>query len=53
MIGRPLGGEPTPGDESKEVRWVSPSDALDYTMDRAMRTRIGDYLRADPSPVII
>src|ERR1700722_20038401 len=32
MTARPIGGEPTPSDESKEVRWVSPSDVLDLTM---------------------
>jgi 8-oxo-dGTP pyrophosphatase MutT (NUDIX family) len=53
MTARPLGGEPTPSDESKEVHWVSPSDALGLTMDRAMRIRINDYLRGDSSPVII
>jgi 8-oxo-dGTP pyrophosphatase MutT (NUDIX family) len=53
MTARPLAGEPTPSDESREVRWVSQSDAIGYTMDRAMRTRIADYLRGDPSPVII
>ncbi|MDB6014690.1 MAG: hydrolase [Gammaproteobacteria bacterium] len=53
MTARPLAGEPTPSDESKEVRWVSPSDVVGYTMDRAMRVRIADYLRGDPSPVII
>src|ERR1700733_11232638 len=52
MTARPLGGTPTPSDESKEVHWVSPSDALNLTMDRAMRIRINDYLRGDSRPVI-
>jgi hypothetical protein len=50
---RLLGGEPTPSDESKEVHWVSPSDALGLTMDRSMRIRINDYLRGGSHPVII
>ena len=52
LTARPLGGEPTPSDESKEVHWVSPSDALRLTMDRSMRIRINDYLRGDPRPVV-
>jgi ADP-ribose pyrophosphatase YjhB (NUDIX family) len=53
MTARPLAGEPTPSDESKEVHWVSTSDALGLTMDRAMHRRINDYLRGDSRPVII
>jgi hypothetical protein len=53
MTARPLGGTPTPSDESKEVHWVSPSDALGLTMDQAMHRRINDYLRGDSDPVII
>jgi ADP-ribose pyrophosphatase YjhB (NUDIX family) len=53
LTGRPLSGEPTPSDESKEVHWVSPSDVLDLTMDRSMRIRINDYLRRDSSPVVV
>jgi ADP-ribose pyrophosphatase YjhB (NUDIX family) len=53
LTGRPLGGVPTPSDESKEVHWVSASDVLGLTMDRSMRIRINDYLRGDSSPVII
>jgi len=53
MTARPLAGEPTPSDESKEVRWVSPADAVGWTMDRAMHIRINDYLREDPRPVIV
>jgi ADP-ribose pyrophosphatase YjhB (NUDIX family) len=52
LTGRPLGGEPTPSDESREVHWVSPSDVLSLTMDRSMHLRINDYLRGDLPPVI-
>jgi ADP-ribose pyrophosphatase YjhB (NUDIX family) len=53
MTARPLGGEPTPSDESKEVRWVSLADVAGYAMDPSMRSRISDYLRGDSRPVII
>lgn len=52
LIARPLGGHPTPSDESIEVRWVPPAEALDYSMDRAMRSRIGHYLERRTTPVI-
>jgi ADP-ribose pyrophosphatase YjhB (NUDIX family) len=53
LTARPLAGQPTPSDESKEVRWLAPSELAGYTMDQAMRRRVTDYLRGDPSPVII
>jgi 8-oxo-dGTP pyrophosphatase MutT (NUDIX family) len=53
LTGRPLGGEPTPSDESTEVHWVSPSAVLGLTMDRSMRIRITDFLRVGSHPVII
>ncbi|WP_432831442.1 NUDIX hydrolase [Dactylosporangium sp. CA-092794] len=47
---RPLGGEPTPSDESREVVWVSP-DAIDgLTMHRSMRMRIEHYLTRAGKP---
>jgi ADP-ribose pyrophosphatase YjhB (NUDIX family) len=47
---RPISGQPTPSDESREVHWVPP-DAIDsLTMDRSMRTRINRYLTADGAP---
>jgi 8-oxo-dGTP pyrophosphatase MutT (NUDIX family) len=48
----PVGGEPTPSEESREVRWVHPSDLASYTMDRSMRRRVDDYLRGPGTPVI-
>ena len=53
LTARPIGGEPTTSDESTEVRWVAPTEAQMLTMDRAMRSRINDYLSENPSPVII
>lgn len=52
LTARPIGGEPTPSDESTEVRWLRPSDIDNYTMDRSMRLRIGDYLSGQHSPVL-
>jgi 8-oxo-dGTP pyrophosphatase MutT (NUDIX family) len=48
---RPVGGEPTPSDESSEVRWIHPDDIPALQMDHTMRSRIlDDYLRGDQSP---
>jgi hypothetical protein len=52
LTARPLGGQPTPSDESTEVRWVPSAEAQSYTMDRAMRSRIAHYLERRASPVI-
>ncbi|GAA3077462.1 NUDIX hydrolase [Streptosporangium carneum] len=44
LTARPVSGEPTPSDESREVRWV-PRDQIDsLTMDRSMRLRLGHFL---------
>ncbi|MFI6457989.1 NUDIX hydrolase [Streptosporangium amethystogenes] len=52
LCGRPISGEPTPSDESREVRWV-PRDQIDsLTMDRSMRLRIGHYLAGAAGPYI-
>src|ERR1700759_5056972 len=53
LTGRPIGGTPTPSDESTEVRWVPPSEVTGYTMDRSMRMRIGQFLDRPASPVLI
>lgn len=45
-----LGGEPTPSDESREVRWVAPDAVGALQMDRSMRLRIGHYLAGGPKP---
>jgi ADP-ribose pyrophosphatase YjhB (NUDIX family) len=47
---RPLGGEPTPSDESREVRWVAPDGVGALPMDRSMRMRIDHYLAFDQGP---
>jgi ADP-ribose pyrophosphatase YjhB (NUDIX family) len=38
------GGQPTPSDESSEVRWIPPEELAGYQMDRSMRLRIEHYL---------
>jgi ADP-ribose pyrophosphatase YjhB (NUDIX family) len=43
---RPVGGTPTPSDESTEVRWVPPTEIGSLPMDRSMRMRIDQYLTA-------
>ncbi|MEV6847222.1 NUDIX domain-containing protein [Actinoplanes sp. NPDC051411] len=43
---RPVGGTPTPSDESTEVRWVPPREIGSLPMDRSMRMRIDQYLTA-------
>jgi 8-oxo-dGTP pyrophosphatase MutT (NUDIX family) len=52
LTAHPIGGQPTPSDESTEVRWVPPAEIQDYAMDQAMRLRIGHYLENRASPVI-
>ncbi|HEY8474308.1 MAG TPA: NUDIX domain-containing protein [Natronosporangium sp.] len=47
---RPIGGEPAPSDESKEVRWVAPDEVTSLPMDRSMRMRITHYLSSDEKP---
>jgi ADP-ribose pyrophosphatase YjhB (NUDIX family) len=52
LTARPLSGQPTPSSETSQVRWVPATEVLDYTMDRSMRIRVGDYLDRKESPVI-
>jgi 8-oxo-dGTP pyrophosphatase MutT (NUDIX family) len=52
LTARPYGGQPTPSNESSEVRWVSASDLPGYTMGRSMRIRIDDFLSRKDTPVI-
>lgn len=44
---QPVAGEPTPSDESREVRWIAQTELPTLTMDRSMRMRIAHYLAAD------
>ena len=53
LIARPMSGKPTPSSETSEVRWISASEVLNFTMDRSMRIRIKHYLNHTEAPVII
>jgi ADP-ribose pyrophosphatase YjhB (NUDIX family) len=53
LTARPLSGQPTPSNETSEVRWVPASTVPEYTMDRSMRIRVNDYLAGKESPVVI
>ncbi|MFC6086804.1 NUDIX hydrolase [Sphaerisporangium aureirubrum] len=52
LTARAVSGEPTPSDESREVRWVRRDEAERYPMDRSMRLRIGHYLSGAARPYI-
>jgi len=52
LTARPTGGNPTPSDESTEVRWVPSSEVGRYGMDRSMRLRIEHYVEHRESPVV-
>jgi ADP-ribose pyrophosphatase YjhB (NUDIX family) len=47
---RPIGGEPTPSDESREVHWVAPDKIGSLQMDRSMRMRLEHYLAGNEKP---
>ncbi|WP_432978165.1 NUDIX domain-containing protein [Dactylosporangium sp. CA-233914] len=49
---RPLGGEPTPSDESREVAWVAPGVVGGLVMHRSMRMRIEHYLTGGGRPYL-
>lgn len=50
VTARPVGGAPTPSDESREVRWLPPEAIDALQMDRSMRMRIGHYLAGNETP---
>lgn len=52
LTARPIGGHPTPSDESTEVRWVPRDQIGAYAMDRSMRMRIEHYLADTGRPHI-
>jgi ADP-ribose pyrophosphatase YjhB (NUDIX family) len=47
---RPIGGDPTPSHESREVRWVSPDEVASLPMDRSMWMRLAHYLAGSGTP---
>ncbi|MEU6429546.1 NUDIX domain-containing protein [Microbispora sp. NPDC046973] len=44
LTAQAVSGEPTPSDESREVRWVPRDQVEALPMDRSMALRIGHYL---------
>lgn len=52
LTARPVSGEPTPSDESREVRWVPREEITGLPMDRSMRMRIEHYLAGAARPYI-
>jgi ADP-ribose pyrophosphatase YjhB (NUDIX family) len=44
LTARSTSGEPTPSDETTDVRWVRREDLGSYPMDRSMSLRIGHYM---------
>ncbi|TDC06666.1 NUDIX domain-containing protein [Nonomuraea longispora] len=44
LTARATGGQPTPSDESREVRWMPRQEVMSLPMDRSMRMRIEHYL---------
>ncbi|MQY08056.1 NUDIX hydrolase [Actinomadura macrotermitis] len=52
LTARPVGGSPTPSDESSEVHWVAPADIEALQIDPSMRLRIGHHLEQWDQPVI-
>lgn len=51
LTARAVGGEPTPSDESLEVRWVPREDVGGYQMGGSMSARIGHYLSGQPAHI--
>jgi ADP-ribose pyrophosphatase YjhB (NUDIX family) len=52
LTARATGGEPTPSEESSEVRWVARKDLDGYPMDRSMGLRLGHYLEGRAAPYL-
>ncbi|SKA14261.1 ADP-ribose pyrophosphatase YjhB, NUDIX family [Marinactinospora thermotolerans DSM 45154] len=52
LLARPLSGEPTPSDESREVRWIPKAELDAYSMDRSMRLRLDHHLNDPGTPHI-
>ncbi|MGW4662247.1 NUDIX hydrolase [Streptosporangium sandarakinum] len=52
LTAQAVAGEPTPSDESREVRWVPREEISALSMDRSMRLRIGHFLDGRAAPYI-
>lgn len=53
LAGRPIGGHPTPSDESREVQWITSEDIGSLQMDPSMRLRINHYLERRRTPIVL
>jgi ADP-ribose pyrophosphatase YjhB (NUDIX family) len=49
---RPVGGTPTPSDESSQVVWIAPVTVPDLRMHPSMRQRIEHYLKDLDEPYL-
>jgi ADP-ribose pyrophosphatase YjhB (NUDIX family) len=52
LTARATGGEPTPSDETSQVRWVPVDEVDGYKMDPSMRLRVGHYTERRDKPYI-
>jgi ADP-ribose pyrophosphatase YjhB (NUDIX family) len=52
LTARAVDGEPTPSDESSQVRWVTRHELAEYPMDRSMRLRVDHFLAGRSSPYL-
>jgi ADP-ribose pyrophosphatase YjhB (NUDIX family) len=52
LTARATGGEPTPSDETSQVRWVTLEEADSYPMDQSMRLRVTHYAEHRDRPYI-
>jgi len=49
---RPIGGQPTPSSESKQVYWIEPTHLADLTIHPSVRLRIEHGLEQRPEPYL-
>ena len=52
LTARATGGQPTPSNETLQVRWVALADIGSYQMDRSMRLRVQHYVEHRDRPYI-
>jgi ADP-ribose pyrophosphatase YjhB (NUDIX family) len=52
LTAHPIGGIPTPSNESSEVHWRLPREINSLQADRSMLRRIKDYLERDAHPIL-
>jgi ADP-ribose pyrophosphatase YjhB (NUDIX family) len=52
LTAQAVNGEPTPSDESSQVRWVTRYELAEYSMDRSMRLRVDHFLAGRHSPYL-